>query len=83
MITDLLFSSLHARYFESLLSREQRRALRIRNTLSFDLSRHQFLCPLCKTVSNTVVPLLPPLDSLQKSKDEEDDDTMEESSTTV
>ncbi|XP_072031414.1 E3 ubiquitin-protein ligase UBR2-like isoform X2 [Amphiura filiformis] len=66
-------------YFESLLSREQRRALRIRNTLSYDLGKHQFLCPLCKTVSNTVVPLLPALDTIGKP----DDDTMEEQPTQV
>ncbi|XP_038072010.1 E3 ubiquitin-protein ligase UBR2-like isoform X2 [Patiria miniata] len=59
-------------YFESLVIKEQRRTFRFRNNLSYDLTRHQYLCPLCKTIGNTVIPLIPPLQALLP---EEESDT--------
>ena len=32
---------------------------RPRQSASFDVERHEFLCPLCKSLSNTVLPILP------------------------
>ena len=52
------------RYFESLVTKEKRRTFRFNNNLSYDLSRQQYLCPLCKTISNTVIPLIPSLQGL-------------------
>ncbi|XP_071789755.1 E3 ubiquitin-protein ligase UBR2-like isoform X2 [Asterias amurensis] len=51
-------------YFESLVTKEKRRTFRFNNNLSYDLSRQQYLCPLCKTISNTVIPLIPSLQGL-------------------
>ena len=32
---------------------------RPRQSASFDVERHEFLCPLCKSLSNAVLPILP------------------------
>ncbi|XP_022090743.1 E3 ubiquitin-protein ligase UBR2-like [Acanthaster planci] len=63
-------------YFESLVLREQRRTFRYRNNLIYDLSRQQYLCPLCKTIGNTVIPVLSPLQFLPL---EEQSDTLSSS----
>lgn len=56
--------SMHAscwkRHFENVCQRERRRALRLRQNNVFDVSKHEFLCPLCQCLSNTVIPLVPP-----------------------
>ena len=46
-------------HFESLVGRERRRSYRPRQSASFDVDRHEFLCPLCKGLSNAVLPILP------------------------
>lgn len=46
-------------HFDSLLGRERRRSYRPRQSASFDVERHEFLCPLCKSLSNAVLPILP------------------------
>jgi len=46
-------------HFDSLLGRERRRSYRPRQSASFDVERHEFLCPLCKGLSNAVLPILP------------------------
>lgn len=48
-------------FFEALVHRERRRVSRFRGELNYDISKNQFLCPLCETLSNTVLPILPPL----------------------
>ncbi len=53
------------RFFEVVVTREQRRNLRMWWRLSFvDVQAGEFLCPLCKRLSNAVLPLLPPLNQL-------------------
>ncbi|XP_078001009.1 E3 ubiquitin-protein ligase UBR2-like [Glandiceps talaboti] len=47
------------RFFESVVAKEQRRPLRFRAHLSFDVDKNEFLCPLCESLSNAVIPLLP------------------------
>ncbi|XP_033110450.1 E3 ubiquitin-protein ligase UBR2-like [Anneissia japonica] len=63
---------MHARcwqiYTDSLVAKENKRPVRFRNHLSFDLSKNEFLCPLCETVGNTVITLLPDLLPVEKSK---------------
>ncbi|KAL0272834.1 UNVERIFIED_CONTAM: hypothetical protein PYX00_005659 [Menopon gallinae] len=49
------------KYFENVLAKESRRQYRLRTPMSFDVERQEFLCPLCECLSNTVLPLLPPL----------------------
>ena len=55
-------------YYASISSQDPRRSFRLRNTVNYDIDRHEFLCPLCQTLSNTVIPLLPPLRSLTREK---------------
>lgn len=51
-------------YFNNELLKEQRRPFRTRNPSIFDIDKNQFLCPLCRFLSNTVLPIFPPLSSL-------------------
>nr|XP_006815804.1 PREDICTED: E3 ubiquitin-protein ligase UBR2-like [Saccoglossus kowalevskii] len=47
------------RLFESVVAKVQRRPLGFRSYLSFDVDKHEYLCPLCESLSNAVLPLLP------------------------
>ncbi|XP_076276967.1 ubr1 ubiquitin ligase [Lasioglossum baleicum] len=53
------------KYFNNVLAKENRRPFRLRQPASFDVEKHEYLCPLCECLSNTVLPLLPPLGILQ------------------
>ncbi|XP_070569458.1 E3 ubiquitin-protein ligase UBR2-like isoform X2 [Ptychodera flava] len=58
------------RFFESVVAKEQRRPHRFRAHLSFDVDKREFLCPLCESLSNAVIPLLPhPGTSTSQSQD--------------
>ena len=37
----------------------------LRQPAGFDVEKHEYLCPLCECLSNTVLPLLPALGTLQ------------------
>ena len=47
-------------FYSSVVARE-RRALRLRQFISVDIARREFLCPLCGCISNTVLPVMPSL----------------------
>ncbi|KAM3862891.1 E3 ubiquitin-protein ligase UBR2 [Diretmus argenteus] len=52
------------RYFEAVQLKEQRRQhTRLRVHTSCDVENGEFLCPLCECLSNTVIPLLPHIQS--------------------
>ncbi|GAB1601270.1 E3 ubiquitin-protein ligase UBR2-like isoform X2 [Argonauta hians] len=53
------------RYFDAITAKERRRSFRYRNTCSYNIEKLEFLCPLCGAISNTVIPLLPPLSTLR------------------
>lgn len=53
------------KYFDSILAKENRRPYRLRQPISFDIEKHEYLCPLCECLSNTVLPLVPPLGTFQ------------------
>ncbi|PSN37650.1 E3 ubiquitin-protein ligase UBR2 [Blattella germanica] len=53
------------KYFDNVLAKENRRPYRLRQPVSFDVEKREFLCPLCECLSNTILPLVPPLGSLQ------------------
>jgi E3 ubiquitin-protein ligase UBR2 len=53
------------KYFDNVLAKENRRPYRLRQPASFDVEKHEFLCPLCECLNNTVLPLVPPLGALQ------------------
>lgn len=55
-------------FFDSLMSKYMQRAVRYRRSLSYDINKGHFLCPLCETVSNTVIPIIPPLALLLKER---------------
>lgn len=66
-------------YFNNEQLKEQRRPFRTRSPSIFDIEKNQFLCPLCRFLSNTVLPIVPPLSSLSdfKSKNVTDSFTFE------
>ncbi|CAG9856266.1 unnamed protein product [Phyllotreta striolata] len=55
-------------FFETLMIKEHRRPYRLRHPASFDVDKQEFLCPLCECLSNTVLPLIPPLSTLQPAQ---------------
>ncbi|XP_015515354.1 E3 ubiquitin-protein ligase UBR2 [Neodiprion lecontei] len=60
------------KYLENVHAKESRRPYRTRQPASFDIDKQEYLCPLCECLSNTILPLLPPLGSLQMSKQNKD-----------
>lgn len=53
------------KYFDDV-SESERRRYRTRHPTSFDVEKSEFLCPLCRSLSNTVIPLIPQYHLLQK-----------------
>ena len=51
-------------YFEDIQNSERNRS-RLRNPQNFNALKQEFLCPLCRSLSNSVIPLVPALHSLQ------------------
>lgn len=51
------------KHFDMILAKENRRPYRLRHSLSFDVHKNEYLCPLCEGLCNTVIPLLPPISS--------------------
>lgn len=60
-------------YFNNEVAKENRRPYRNRSPGSFDIDKKEFLCPLCRCISNCVIPLTPELSSFGSiaSTDEE------------
>nr|XP_012219062.1 PREDICTED: E3 ubiquitin-protein ligase UBR2 [Linepithema humile]XP_012219063.1 PREDICTED: E3 ubiquitin-protein ligase UBR2 [Linepithema humile] len=56
-------------YFDNVLAKENRRPYRSRQPAGFDAENHEYLCPLCECLSNTVLLLVPPLGMLQPTPD--------------
>ena len=67
---EMLKPFVFGRFFDALLAKETRRSQRYfrMQMSSFDISKNEFLCPLCETISNTVLPLMPPLQTLNKDR---------------
>ncbi|KAJ8911051.1 hypothetical protein NQ315_004698 [Exocentrus adspersus] len=61
----VMHSDCWRKYFDNIMVREHRRPYRLRHPASFDIDKQEFLCPLCECLSNTVLPLIPSLSSLQ------------------
>lgn len=55
-------------YFANEMQKENRRPFRARNPSIFNIDKKQFLCPLCRFLSNSVLPIIPPLSSLNDNK---------------
>lgn len=68
----VMHSTCWQKYFENVMHKEHRRPYRLRHPASFDIDKNEYLCPLCECLSNTVLALIPPLCSIQPSKQEKD-----------
>ncbi|XP_050506172.1 E3 ubiquitin-protein ligase UBR2 [Diabrotica virgifera virgifera] len=64
----VMHSECWRKYFDIIMIREHRRPYRLRHPASFDVDKQEFLCPLCECLSNAVLPLIPPLNILQPTK---------------
>ena len=53
------------KYFDDV-SESERRRYRSRHPTSFDVEKSEFLCPLCRSLSNSVIPLIPQYHLLQQ-----------------
>ncbi|KAK3092305.1 hypothetical protein FSP39_001069, partial [Pinctada imbricata] len=62
------------RFFDAILAKERRRPIRIRATLSYNIDQLEFLCPLCESLSNTVIPLVPPIHSIVGEREKKEGD---------
>ena len=51
-------------YFEDIQNSERNRS-RLRSPQNFNALKQEFLCPMCRSLSNAVIPLIPQLHSLQ------------------
>lgn len=51
------------KYFSNEMLKENRRPYRNRTPVLFDIEKKEFLCPLCRFLSNALLPLLPALNS--------------------
>ncbi|CAF3756931.1 unnamed protein product [Rotaria socialis] len=56
-----IHASCWTKYYNSITSQDHRRTLRMRGSANYDTERNEFLCPLCQTLSNTIIPILPSL----------------------
>ncbi|CAF0909766.1 unnamed protein product [Adineta ricciae] len=63
-----IHASCWTKYHNSITSQDHRRALRIRGSANYDTDRNEFLCPLCQTLSNTIIPVLPALRTFARER---------------
>ncbi|CAH1114121.1 unnamed protein product [Psylliodes chrysocephalus] len=68
----VMHSECWRKYFDIIMVREHRRPYRLRHPASFDVDKQEFLCPLCECLSNTVLPVIPPLSILQSTQPKND-----------
>uniref|UniRef100_A0A182PI15 E3 ubiquitin-protein ligase n=1 Tax=Anopheles epiroticus TaxID=199890 RepID=A0A182PI15_9DIPT len=55
------------KYFNNEVIKENRRPYRNRAPTLFDIEKNEFLCPLCRFLSNCLLPLLPPHETITSS----------------
>ncbi len=52
------------KYFDSVKDKERRQLLRLHSFHNhIDVTKNEYLCPLCSSLCNTVIPVLPELDA--------------------
>merc|ERR1719228_3294769 len=61
----VMHASCWQKYFDDV-SESERRRYRTRHPTSFDIEKSEFLCPLCRSLSNSVIPLIPQYHLLQQ-----------------
>merc|ERR1712018_561140 len=60
----IMHSSCWQNYFDDVQNSERQRS-RMRQPQSYDIEKSEFLCPLCRCLSNCVIPLIPQFHLLQ------------------
>ena len=55
----VMHSDCWQKFFDTVLAKERRRPIRYGRHVSFDVDKHEFLCPLCECLSNSVIPIIP------------------------
>ncbi len=55
-------------HFNNISTKESRRTYRLRQPISFDVEKQEFLCPLCESLNNSVLPVLQPLTNIVATK---------------
>lgn len=63
----VMHASCFEKYFSNEMIKENRRPYRNRTPVLFDIEKREFLCPLCRFLSNALLPLLPALGSFNES----------------
>ena len=65
---DFVFSLVFSwcRFFQNIVNKERRRPVRFRHSNSYDVDKMEYLCPLCEGLSNSVIPIIPYLPTLQR-----------------
>ncbi|XP_055625385.1 E3 ubiquitin-protein ligase UBR1 [Toxorhynchites rutilus septentrionalis] len=63
----VMHASCFEKYFSNEMIKENRRPYRNRTPVLFDIERKEFLCPLCRFLSNALLPLLPALGSFNEN----------------
>lgn len=63
----VMHASCFEKYFSNELIKENRRPYRNRTPVLFDIEKREFLCPLCRFLSNALLPLLPALGTFNES----------------
>uniref|UniRef100_A0A182W515 E3 ubiquitin-protein ligase n=1 Tax=Anopheles minimus TaxID=112268 RepID=A0A182W515_9DIPT len=63
----VMHSTCFDKYFNNEVLKENRRPYRNRAPILFDIEKNEFLCPLCRFLSNCLLPLLPPHETITSS----------------
>ncbi|XP_055525528.1 E3 ubiquitin-protein ligase UBR1 [Wyeomyia smithii] len=63
----VMHASCFEKYFNNEMIKENRRPYRNRTPVLFDIEKREFLCPLCRYLSNALLPLLPSLGSFNEN----------------
>ena len=61
----IFFGFSWCRFFQNIVNKERRRPVRFRHSNSYDVDKMEYLCPLCEGLSNSVIPIIPYLPTLQ------------------
>lgn len=63
----VMHASCFEKYFSNEMIKENRRPYRNRTPVLFDIEKREFLCPLCRFLSNALLPLLPALGTFNEN----------------
>ncbi len=64
----IMHAACWSKFYADIISHERQRTRGMRHPHSFDVDRREFLCPLCRRLSNAVIPLIPQFHILQPAR---------------